>query len=49
MLARESSFPFRGKVGMGVGAKPVEPTPTLALPLKGRELVCLDTQRIFLK
>ena len=31
------TFPFRGKAGMGVGAKRHQPIPTLALPLKGRE------------
>ena len=37
------SFPFKGKVGMGMGFVGVsvlrlKPIPTLALPLKGREL-----------
>ncbi len=34
------SFPFKGEVGMGLAWSPQsEPIPTLALPLKGRELV----------
>jgi hypothetical protein len=44
------SFPFRGKVGMGVGvalhssAPPLKPIPTLALPLKGREATAVFTK-----
>ena len=49
MPTREFSFPFRGKAGMGEGYRPVDPTPTLALPLKGRGLVYWYAQRIFVK
>jgi hypothetical protein len=36
---KRNTFPFQGEGRDGGGVSPVDPTPTLALPLKGRGLV----------